>query len=279
MRHPTPRPTFGAASSQSATHRIARIGLPIVVLSLALLSWDLVVRLNDIPPYILPAPTLVLATLVEDWPILGPSLLNTLLVTSLALALAVTLGVSLAVALTQSKVIEYSFFPIAVVLQVTPIVAIFPLINIYVGNTLAKLLICAWIVAFFPILSNTTLGLTSVDRNLADLYRLYGASRLQTLLLLRLPTALPYFLGGLRIAGGLALIGAVVAEFVAGTSGFGTGLATRIIESGYRLDVPRLFAALFLISVTGIVIYAALSVVSALLLRRWHESALTAARP
>ena len=132
---------------------------------------------------------------------------------------------------------------------------------------------CAWIVAFFPIVSNTTVGLNSADRNLLMLFRLYGASPGQTLLYLRLPTALPYFLAGLRISGGLALIGAVVAEFVAGTGGAETGLAFRILEAGYRLAIPRMFAALFLLSLTGIVIYLVLDFLSRRLLRRWHESA------
>ena len=193
---------------------------------------------------------------------------------SLSLALAVVGGVGLAVLFAQSKWVEMSFFPFAVILQVTPIVAVFPLINIYVDNQTAKLLLCAWIVAFFPILSNTTLGLNSVDRNLVDLFKLNGASRWQQLWHLRLPAAMPYFLGGLKIAGGLSLIGAVVAEFVAGASGQSSGLASRIIEAGYRLNAPRLFAALILISATGIVIFLVLSLVSHLVLRHWHESAL-----
>ncbi|WMS45145.1 ABC transporter permease [Acuticoccus sp. MNP-M23] len=251
-----------------------KIGLPLLVLAAFLIGWDMLVTINEIPQYILPRPQVVAQTLVTDWPILGPALLNTLMITLAALMLATLGGVALSIALTQSRIVEYSFFPIAVVLQVTPIVAIFPLINIYVGNIFAKLLLCAWIVAFFPILSNTTLGLNSADRNLRDLYRLYGATRWQTLRYLKIPSAMPYFLGGLRIAGGLALIGAVVAEFVAGSAGVGTGLASRLIEAGYRLNNPRLFAALILISATGVVIYVILSLVSAKILGKWHESAM-----
>ncbi len=154
------------------------------------------------------------------------------------------------------------------------IVAIFPLINIYVSDQTTKLLLCAWIVAFFPVLSNTTLGLNSVDRNLLDLFKLNGATRWQTLRLLKLPAAMPYFLGGLKIAGGLSLIGAVVAEFVAGSAGQSSGLASRIIEAGYRLNAPRLFAALILISFTGIVIFLVLTWISNQLLKGWHESAM-----
>jgi NitT/TauT family transport system permease protein len=261
--------------------RLERVGrwlLPILIMVAAVWLWDRLCVWNEIPRYILPRPGVVAATLVSDRALLFSSLLVTLRITFLSLLLAVLGGVGLAILFTQSKWVEMSFFPFAIVLQVTPIVAIFPLINIYVDNQTAKLLLCSWIVAFFPILSNTTLGLNSVDRNLLDLFRLNGASRWQQLRLLKLPAAMPYFLGGLKIAGGLSLIGAVVAEFVAGASGQSSGLASRIIEAGYRLNAPRLFAALFLISLTGIMIFLALSLVSHLALRRWHESALSAER-
>lgn len=248
--------------------------LPLAIMALAILMWDRIVVWNEIPKYILPRPGVVLETLWNDAGLLFSSLLVTLRITFLGLLLAVVGGVGLAVLFAQSKWVEMSFFPFAIVLQVTPIVAIFPLINIYVDNQTAKLLLCAWIVAFFPILSNTTLGLNSVDRNLRDLFKLNGATRWQQLRYLRLPAAMPYFLGGLKIAGGLSLIGAVVAEFVAGASGQSSGLASRIIEAGYRLNAPRLFAALFLISLTGIVIFLVLTLVSHLMLRGWHESAL-----
>lgn len=248
--------------------------LPLIIMITAIALWDRICVWNGIPQYILPRPGVVLATMIEDAGLLFSSLLVTLRITLLSLALAVIGGVGLSVLFTQSRFIEMSLFPFAIVLQVTPIVAIFPLINIYVDDQTTKLLLCAWIVAFFPILSNTTLGLNSVDRNLIDYFKLNGASRWQTLWHLRLPAAMPYFLGGLKIAGGLALIGAVVAEFVAGTAGQSSGLASRIIEAGYRLNAPRLFAALILISLTGIIIFLLLSWISHLALHRWHESAL-----
>src|SRR5688572_25324720 len=257
--------------------RLERVGrwlLPLAIMVLAIWLWDRICVWNEIPRYILPRPGVVLATLYSDAGLLFSSLLTTLRITFLGLALAVAGGVGLAVLFAQSKWVEMSFFPFAVILQVTPIVAVFPLINIYVDNQTAKLLLCAWIVAFFPIRSNTTLGLNSVDRNLIDLFKLNGATRWQELWHLRLPAAMPYFLGGLKIAGGLSLIGAVVAEFVAGAAGQSSGLASRIIEAGYRLNAPRLFAALLLISLTGILIFLALSLLSHLILRRWHESAL-----
>jgi len=253
--------------------RLVRIGLPVVVLAAGIAIWALVVRLNDIPPYVLPGPGAVFRTLMMDWGVLSQSLLVTLRTTLEGFIAAAVGGVLLALLFNQSKWLEYSLFPYAVILQVTPVIAIAPLLLIYLPQETA-VIVCAWIVGFFPVLANTTLGLNSVDRNLAGLFQLYGASRLQTLLYLKLPAALPFILGGLRIAGGLALIGAVVAEIAAGSAGAGSGLAYRIAESGYRLNIARMFAALLLLSVAGIVIYGLLALTSHLVLRRWHESAL-----
>ena len=253
--------------------RLAGIVLPIIALGAAVGLWELVVKINDIPPYILPAPSAVITTLIKDWGTLSLSLLVTLRTMAIALVLATFGGVLIAVIFAQSRLIERSLYPFAVILQVTPIVAIAPLLLVYLDSGTA-ILVCAFIVAFFPILSNTTLGLASTDPNLRNLFKLYGAGPWRELVLLRAPSALPYFLGGLRIAGGLALIGAVVAEIAAGSAGQGSGLAYRIVESGYRLNIPRMFAALLLISATGILVYAVLALISHLLLRRWHESAL-----
>lgn len=264
-----------------------RIGLPIALFCLVIWGWERYVTVNAVPHYILPAPSRIWATLIQDWPILSVSLLTTLKTTFQGLALAVMGGVTLAVLLSLSRLVEYSLYPYAVILQVTPVVAISPLLLIYLPQE-AAVLACAWIVAFFPILSNTTLGLQSVDRNLLELFELYGAtkprwappalgrflSRVKALWYLRRPAALPYFLAGLKIAGGLSLIGAVVAEIAAGSAGAGSGLAYRIVESQFRLNIPRLFAALGLLSAAGVVIFLALSGLSHLLLRRWHESAL-----
>lgn len=253
---------------------LAKWLLPVLVMALAIYGWDRVVALNNIPKYILPGPGLVVQTLIGDWGILFPAMLVTLQITLAALAVAVTGGVALAILFTQSKFAEMSFFPFAVILQVTPIVSVAPLIFIYVDNRWVALLLCAWIVAFFPILANTTLGLKSADHNLRDLMTIYRASRWQRLRYLQLPSALPYFLGGLRIAGGLSLIGAVVAEYVAGTGGVGSGLAFRILEAGYRLNIPRMYAALLLIALMGVVIFAITAGLNHFLLRKWHESAL-----
>lgn len=254
--------------------KIARWSLPSLVMALSILGWHLYVTLAEVPHYILPGPVLVAQKMVEDWPLLWPAMIATGQLTLIALAMAVLGGVALAVAFTQSKWIEMSFFPYAVILQVTPVVAVAPLLQIYVDSPFIAALLCAWIVAFFPILSNTTVGLKSTDRNLEDLFTIYGASRWQRLRYLAAPSALPFFMGGLKIAGGLALIGAVVAEFVIGRAGTGLGLASTLLEASYRFNFGRLYAALILISVMGVAIFAIMSLLSHLALFRWHESAL-----
>ncbi len=254
--------------------RAMRVVVPVLVGIVFLGMWEAFVRLGNVPPFVLPAPSVIWTSLVLNFDSLMGSLWVTLRVTLAAFLLAIVGGIGLAILFSQSRRIEMALFPYAVVLQVTPVVAIAPLVLIWVGYDRVELavLILAWMVAFFPILSNTTLGLRSADHNLRDLFRLYGASRWQVLAELQLPSAMPYILAGMKISGGLALIGAVVAEFVAG-SGTGTGLAWRIVEAGYRLDIPRMFAALFLLSGLGIAIFFSLSWVEHLLLRRWHESA------
>ena len=233
-----------------------------------LVLWEVAVRVTGVPVYLVPGPVAIAsAFLAAPW-LLLTSLASTLLVTFTALVVACVLGVVLALAMAASPWARAAIQPWAVVLQVTPIVAIAPLIIVWVGDPFASLVVCATIVAFFPVLSNTAVGLTSAPAELLDLFRLNGAGRWHTLFLLRLPVALPYFLAGLRISGGLALVGAVVAEFVAGSGGFASGLAYRILESGYRLQVARMFAALVLLSAAGIAINAALGAVSRLLLRR-----------
>lgn len=253
---------------------IGQASIPTGALIVFLLLWQWYVREAAIPLYILPAPSDIAVSLFNDWEILFAALLITLKITFAALAAALIGGVLFAILFAESRFLELIFYPYAVVLQVTPIVAVAPLIIIYVPQTELVLLLCAFLVAFFPILSNTTQGLKSADHNLLNLFEMYGANRWQRLRLLLIPGALPYFTIGLRIGGGLALIGAIVAEFTAGAAGEKAGLAFRILEAGRRLNVPRLFAALLLITFTGVMIFALTSLISHLLLRKWHESAL-----
>jgi len=283
MSDTTATPTSEAGTDSAVAMVIARTGtlervfsivIPILMVVLAIAAWQIHIVINEVPRYIMPAPMDVLTALWTDWPTLYPSLLVTLRITFSALLIALIGGVGLAIILIQSKWIELAVFPFAVILQVTPMIAIAPLLIIYIRDTPTVLLTCAFIVAFFPILSNMVAGLKSVDHNLLNLFELYGARRWQTLIHLRLPSSMPYFAAGLRIGGGLALIASVVAEFAAGSAGKGSGLAFRLLESGYRLNYPRLYAALLLLMITGVAIFAITSFVSWLLLHRWHESAI-----
>jgi NitT/TauT family transport system permease protein len=266
---------MSAAFADSRTTRALRILVPVLLGMVFLGIWEILVRSLNVPKFILPPPSAIFEALYSDFGTLSVSLWNTVRITVMAFSAALVLGVAGAILFTQSRLFEISLFPYAVILQVTPIVAIAPFILIWVGldHVERALLILATIVAFFPILSNTALGMKSVDHNLLNLFDLYHASRWQKLRYLQFPSAMPFLLGGAKISGGLALIGAVVAEFVAG-SGTGTGLAWRIIESSNRLNIPRMFAALVLLSALGIVIFFSLSKFESIMLCKWHESAL-----
>jgi NitT/TauT family transport system permease protein len=252
--------------------KIADVLPPVVVGVLLLAGWETACWALSIPSYLIPAPTLIAKTFIINAPALLHSLWVTLRVTLIALGLSITIGTAIAFLFVQSPIIERSFFPYAVILQVTPIVAIAPLIIILVKNTQGALIICATIIAIFPIISNTTVGLRTIDSGHQDLFAINRATRLQNLVYLRIPSALPYFFAGLRISSGLALIGAVVAEFVAGTGGRNTGLAYQILQSGYQLDIPRMFAALFLITFAGIGLFMVMVGLSRLALGSWHDS-------
>ncbi|MGR9178704.1 ABC transporter permease (plasmid) [Rhizobium leguminosarum] len=251
-----------------------RIAVPFLVITVLVIVWELYVVFSGVPPYILPGPGAVAAAFVNDWGTLAPALWVTTKITFISLMLALVGGVGFAIFLVQSRWIEIAFYPLAVILQVTPIVAISPLILIYAPSTQVALLICAFLVAFFPILSNMVQGLKSVDHNLINLFELYGASRWQTLIHLKIPAAQPYFMTGLRIGGGLALIAAVVAEFAAGSAGAGSGLAFRLLEAQYRMNIPRLFAALLMLSMLGVAIFGLTTLIAWLSLHRWHESSI-----
>lgn len=267
-----PAPVNLEEARREARERRLSIVMPVVTMVLAIAAWEAWVRIEDIPPYIIPAPSRIAETLWIDGPSLLRSAWFTVKLTFASLALAVIGGVFLGSLFALSRNVERSLFPFAVILQVTPVVAIAPLILIYVQNTFVALLVCAWIVAFFPILSGTVIGLRSADHNLRDLFTLYRATPWQRLRFLLAPSALPYFMAALKVAGGLSLVGAVVAEFVAGATGTNTGLASRIIESSFRNEIPRMFAALVLVSLLGIAIFLLTSWLSRRVLGHWHES-------
>jgi NitT/TauT family transport system permease protein len=252
--------------------KVRRVAYPAAVAAVLIAAWQALVSGFDLPPYLVPSPLLMMKTLFADRAALGGALLVTVKVTLLAFGVATVAGVLISFLFVQSRSIETALFPYAVLLQVTPIVAVAPLIIIWVKDPTASMVICAALVALFPVIANTTLGLRSVDPDLQSYFRLNRATRTQTLLRLRIPSALPYFFGGLRISSGLALIGAVVAEFVAGTGGSGAGLAYQIMQSGFQLNIPRMFAALLLISLTGVGLFAAMAWLTRAALGSWHAS-------
>lgn len=255
--------------------RVQRVMYPLLVGVVLIALWQGLVTAMELPPYLVPSPYLMMQTLVTDWVPLGMALLVTLKITLLSFVVATIAGVLISFLFVQSKLIETALFPYAVLLQVTPIVAVAPLIIIWVKNPTAAMVVCAALVALFPIISNTTLGLRSIEPDLQSYFKLNRATRWQQLVRLRIPSALPYFFGGLRISSGLALIGAVVAEFVAGTGGSGAGLAYQILQAGFQLNIPRMFAALLLISLTGVALFVLMAWLTQLALGSWHASELS----
>ena len=272
---PSQPPRPAAAVPLLRQPRAQRILLPLLVGLVLIGAWQALVVGMELPPYLVPSPALMMKTLFTDWATLGMALLVTLKITVLSFVVATVVGVLISFVFVQSRLIETALFPYAVLLQVTPIVAVAPLIIIWVKDPTASLVICATLVALFPIISNTTLGLRSIDPDLQAYFKMNRATRLQTLVRLRIPSALPYFFGGLRISSGLALIGAVVAEFVAGTGGAATGLAYQILMAGYQLNIPRMFAALLLISLTGVALFALMAWATKAALGSWHASELS----
>ncbi|MDG2187586.1 MAG: ABC transporter permease [Hyphomicrobiales bacterium] len=246
--------------------------LPILLLILIFVIWEIFVKITETPHYILPTPTFIFATLIDDWSMLFPSMVNTLEIAFVGFILAGLGGISIALLLSYSKTLQNTLLPLAVILQVTPIIAISPLIIIYVESTYIALLICVWLVAFFPVLTNTMFGLNAINRELIDLFKLYNATKYKTLLYLRIPSSIPSIVTGLKIAAGLSLIGAIVAEFAAGSGGSNSGLAFRILEAGYRLNISRMFACLFLLAIIGIIFHKSLEIISQFILKKWDKS-------
>ena len=263
------------ATPWAQSERFLRVAVPAAVGLMLLVLWEGLVRAFAVPEFLVPGPLRVAQALHEDFAMLMSALWTTLSITAGAFLMATLVGTLIAFAFVQSRWVELSFFPYAVLLQVTPIAAIAPLIIIWVKNPTAALIVCAVLIALFPIIANTTMGLRSVSPGLAAFFRMQGATRWQTLLRLQIPSALPYWFAGLRISCGLSLVGAVVAEFVAGTGGQGAGLAYQILQSGYQLNIPRMFAALALISLTGVVLFWAMLALSNAVLQGWHDSAQT----
>jgi NitT/TauT family transport system permease protein len=251
--------------------RLAQALAPVLLIAVLLAGWEIACRTLAVPSYFLPTPSAIAAALATDWAGLLQSAWNTLSMALLALIAASLIAQAVALLVGLSPILERAVAPLAVVLQVTPVVAIAPLVLIWAGLDHASRAIVglAAVVAFFPIFSGAVTGLKAADPDLERLFDLYGASRLQRLTRLRLPSAVPYLLEGHKVAAGLAVIGAVVAEFVAGSGG-AQGLAWRILEAGNRLQTAKMFAALVVLGVLGAVLHAVLEAAEKAGLRWWR---------
>ncbi|WP_424444179.1 ABC transporter permease [Phenylobacterium hankyongense] len=244
---------------------------PFALIVLLLLAWEVACRALHAPTYFLPPPSAIAVALASDWAALLRSAWNTLAMALMALLVASVLAQALALVVALSPILERAVRPLAVVLQVTPVVALAPLVLIWAGidHPGRAIVALAAIVAFFPIFSGAVTGLKAADPDLERLFDLYGATRLQRLTRLRLPSAVPFLLEGHKVAAGLAIIGAVVAEFVAGSGG-AQGLAWRILEAGNRLQTARMFAALVVLGLLGAVLHALLERAEQAGLRWWR---------
>ena len=251
--------------------RLTDLLAPLILIIALLGAWEAACRVMEVPAYFLPTPTAVAASLWADAPTLLTSAYNTLAMALAALILASLSAQALALLVALSPVLERAIKPLAVVLQVTPVVAIAPLVVIWAGidNPERAIIALAALVAFFPIFSGAITGLKAADPDLERLFDLYGAGRVKRLARLRLPSAVPFLLEGHKVAAGLALIGAVVAEFVAGSGG-AQGLAWRILEAGNRLQTARMFAALVVLGLMGALLYAGLARLERSGLRWWR---------
>ena len=254
--------------------KLWRIVPPVVAFVLFVGLWQLIVGQAGIPPYMLPKPTDIVASVGDNWRSLFGSVYTTALETVIGFLLSVVGGVLGAILLASSKVIERSVYPYAIVLQTIPIVAIAPIIVIWFDAGLRSIVIIAFLIGFCPMLSNTLIGLNSTDQHLKNLFRLYNASKWQTMWKLRIPAALPYIVGGLKISCSLCVIGAIVGEYVAGVGGGQGGLGYAITYAAIRIQTPYLFACGLMASLLGIAFYQLVNWFSRELLGSWHESEL-----
>ncbi len=244
---------------------------PVILACLLLAGWEIACRVLEIPAYFLPPPSAVATALTSDWASLSASAWTTLSMALIALLIAAAVACVLALVTALSRTVERAVTPLAVLMQVTPVVAIAPLVAIWAGVAHPERAVTALavVVAFFPIFSGALTGLKSADPDLARLFALYGANPLQRLIRLKLPSAVPHLLEGLKVAAGLSLIGAVVAEFVAGSGG-SQGLAWRILEAGNRLQTAKMFAAVALLGLMGAALHALLQMVEKKALLWWR---------
>jgi NitT/TauT family transport system permease protein len=257
----------------SAGGRFIRRSLPPVgVFVLAVAVWAVWARAADAPPWLFPRPAAVLRSFVKDWDKLLPSLGWTALAAMAGFIASAAVGIVIAIVLSASPLMRRAFYPYTLFFQTVPIVAIAPMLIIWLGVGIEPVVVCAFIVSVFPVIANTLAGLLSTDPALADLFRLYGARPIAALWKLRLPSALPNIFTGLRIAAGLAVIGTVVAEFLVGQIVGAVGLGVRVVSAIHESRMDLAFAAVLLASLLGLAMFGAVNVAGHFALRRWHAS-------
>ena len=249
-------------------HRLLRSVLPpLVPLLVVTLLAEVAVNRRWVQPYLLPAPSRVLTTVVRDWGELWRAMAITSFAALIGFGLSAAVGTLVAILLTSGRWVQRAFYPYAIFFQTVPIIAVAPLLVIWFGYGTPTVIASAFIVSVFPVVANTLTGLLSTDQPLRDMFHLYGASPLATLVKLRLPAALPSILTGLRVAAGLAVVGAIVGEFIGGG---GLGAVVDVARTQQRVD--KVFAAVLLASLLGLALFALLNLVSWLALRHWHAS-------
>jgi len=244
---------------------------PLALTALLLAAWEIACRATQVPAYFLPPPSAVASALAANLPVLAAAAWRTLTVAFAALVIASLIAQAIAILIGLNPLLERAVRPLASVLQVTPVVAIAPLVLIWAGidHPERAIVALAVLVAFFPIFSGAVTGLHAADPDLERLFDLYGASRWERILRLRLPSAVPFLLEGHKVGAGLAIIGAVVAEFGAGSGGV-RGLAWQILDAGNKLQTDRMIAALTVLGVMGVAFHAALDTLERAGLRWWR---------
>lgn len=271
------RPVVGTAARRNVLVRLVdAVWRPLVVFGLFVAGWaTLTATVYKDRGYLLPSPSAVVEAAVTNAAELRDATLITLYESALGFGSAIAIGITAAIIMSQAKWLERSLYPYAVMLQTVPIVAVAPVIVLWFGYNQTSVIVISFMIALFPIINNTLVGLLSSDRNHVDLFRLHKAGRFTQFIKLRLPSALPYMFAGLRVSAGLSVIGAIVGEFIIGAGGSEGGLGVKVIFSQSKLDTSMLFAEVLAATGLGLSFFMLVSLLGSVLLRNWHESAMS----
>lgn len=260
---------------RSRRERLLEFWPPLLVLVIVISIWWLIsVTVYGDKNYLLPRPMQVVHAALDNPGLLWQGFRITLVEATMGFGLAITVGLLSAIVMSLSKPLERSFYPYAVLLQTVPVIAIAPIIVLWFGYNQRAVIVIAFMIAVFPILNNSLLGLLSTDRNQVDLFRMHRASKMTEFVKLRLPGALPSIFAGLRISAGLSVVGAIVGEFIIGSGGADGGLGVKVLYAQARLDTGLLFAEVLVATLLGFAFFILVSVIGNRLIRNWHESAL-----